>query len=71
MIFYDYDSNAILGRPLKNRTPALPFSKHSKASTSTYEFVKRVPNDPHIVTAGHLFRPVCTLRSTNRVNTVL
>jgi hypothetical protein len=30
-----------------------------------YEFVKRIPGDPHIITAGHKSRDVCTKRSTN------
>ena len=30
-----------------------------------YEFVKRVSKDPHIITAGHKTRQVCTMRATN------
>jgi hypothetical protein len=33
-----------------------------------YEFLTRVPYDPHIITAGNADRPVCALRSTNNLN---
>ena len=33
----------------------------------TYEFVKRISADPHIVTAGHKTRQVCTYRATNNL----
>jgi len=34
-----------------------------------YEFVKRIPGDPHIITAGHKTRKICTKRATNSKTT--
>ena len=32
-----------------------------------YEFIRRLRDDPYIVTAGHAVRPVCVARPTNRL----
>lgn len=32
-----------------------------------YEFHKRIPRDPHVITVGHRTRPVCLQRPTNNI----
>lgn len=60
----DQEILSIYWANMRKQFRVLPLAMY-ESNRVPYEFVKRVSNDPHIITAGHKTRQVCTKRATN------